>query len=86
MSQLRLLYQDTVTGDEIDRNGHLNVRFYAARAMRATQALAESLGLDACPFSIFVLVESAHVFAHGARTRSQRVDPTAHQIQAPLVR
>jgi acyl-CoA thioester hydrolase len=47
MSQLRLLYEDTVTGDEIDRNGHLNVRFYSARATRATQALAESLGLDA---------------------------------------
>jgi acyl-CoA thioester hydrolase len=47
MSQLSLLYEDTVTGDEIDRNGHLNVRFYAARATRATQALAESLGLAA---------------------------------------
>lgn len=47
MSQLNLLYEDTVTGDEIDRNGHLNVRFYAARAARATQALAASLGLDA---------------------------------------
>ena len=47
MSQLVLLCEDTVSDDEIDRNGHLNVRFYAARALRATQTLAASLGLDA---------------------------------------
>ena len=46
MTELRCLYEGTETEEEIDHLGHMNVRFYATKAMQATEAFAEELGLD----------------------------------------
>ena len=50
MSELRCLHEGTVTPDQIDHLGHMNVRFYAVRAGEATRALAAEFGLgpEAC--------------------------------------
>ncbi len=45
MNELAVLHESTVEPKEIDHLGHLNVRFYATRALRATKALAEQVGL-----------------------------------------
>lgn len=45
LTGLRILHESTVQEREIDHLGHLNVRFYASRALRATKALAEAVGL-----------------------------------------
>jgi len=42
---MRLLHTSVVEPDEIDALGHLNVRFYMARAQRANEALMAELGL-----------------------------------------
>lgn len=42
---LRTLHESVVSEREIDHLGHMNVRFYASRALRASRALAEELGL-----------------------------------------
>lgn len=47
VSDLRCLHEGTVTPDQIDHLGHMNVRFYATRAVAATRALAAEYGLDA---------------------------------------
>lgn len=44
-AELRTLHESTVAENEIDHLGHLNVRFYASRALRATKRLSEELGL-----------------------------------------
>ncbi len=46
MSELRCLHEGTVTKDQIDHLGHMNVRFYATRSLAATRALAADYGLD----------------------------------------
>jgi acyl-CoA thioester hydrolase len=50
MSALRLLVESRVAPEEIDHLGHMNVRFYLDKALRATAELAARLGLgpDAC--------------------------------------
>ena len=50
MTELRCLYEGTVTEEEIDHLGHMNVHFYATKARSATDALAAEYGLgaDAC--------------------------------------
>lgn len=45
-TDLRCLYEGTVSADEIDHLGHMNVRFYATRAMAATRALLDERGID----------------------------------------
>jgi acyl-CoA thioester hydrolase len=45
-TELRCLYEGTVSAEEIDHLGHMNVRFYATRAMAATRALLAENGLD----------------------------------------
>ncbi len=47
MTELRRLYECTVSPEEIDHLGHMNVRFYGTKAMRATHALAAEYGLTA---------------------------------------
>lgn len=44
---MRRLHESTVTEEEIDHLGHLNVRFYGSRALAATQAFLAERGLDA---------------------------------------
>ncbi len=46
MSDLRCLHRGTVTADQIDHLGHMNVRYYASRSLAATRALAGEYGLD----------------------------------------
>src|SRR5213078_2667875 len=43
---MRTLFQSAVAADEIDGLGHLNVRYYIARALRANAALMDGLGLS----------------------------------------
>lgn len=44
---LRLLHESEVLAEEIDALGHMNVRFYAARALASTDRLLAELGLEA---------------------------------------
>ncbi len=44
MSELRVTHTSTVTEDQIDHLGHMNVRFYAANAREATAAMLADLG------------------------------------------
>lgn len=44
-TELQVLHEATVGPDEIDHLGHMNVRFYAEKALRATRALAGQMGL-----------------------------------------
>lgn len=44
MSQLTVTHTSTVTEDQIDDLGHMNVRYYALNATRGTRATLESLG------------------------------------------
>ncbi len=44
-TELQVLHDATVGPDEIDHLGHMNVRFYAEKALRATRALAGQVGL-----------------------------------------
>lgn len=46
MSELRVTHTSTVTGDQIDHLGHMNVRYYAVNARAATHALLAGLGWD----------------------------------------
>lgn len=46
MTELRVTHQSTVTEDQIDHLGHMNVRFYGVNAQRGTTALLDELGLD----------------------------------------
>ena len=50
MAELRRLHEAKVGEHEIDHLGHMNVRFYLEKALRASQALADGYGLgpDAC--------------------------------------
>lgn len=50
MVELERLYEATVGEDEIDHLGHMNVRFYFEKALRASHALASEYDLspDAC--------------------------------------
>ena len=45
-TDLRVLHEATVGADEIDHLGHMNVRFYAEKALRASRALAGQVGLS----------------------------------------
>lgn len=45
-TDLQTLHEATVGADEIDHLGHMNVRFYADKALRASRALAEQIGLS----------------------------------------
>lgn len=45
-SELQCCYEGTVATAEIDHLGHMNVRAYAAKALRATRALVASHGLS----------------------------------------
>lgn len=45
MSELTVTHTSTVTEDQIDHLGHMNVRFYASNAHRGTRALMGSLGI-----------------------------------------
>jgi acyl-CoA thioester hydrolase len=47
VAELRCLYEGSVADQEIDHLGHMNVRFYAKRALLATRALAAEFGFDA---------------------------------------
>ena len=47
---LRQLHESVVLAEEIDALGHLNVRFYARRALESTDRLISMLGLDADVF------------------------------------
>lgn len=49
MSELRLLQESVVDESEIDSLGHMNVRFYVARAANAHFALLDELGVKAGP-------------------------------------
>ena len=46
MTELRVTHQSTVTEDQIDHLGHMNVRFYGINAQRGTSSLLDELGLD----------------------------------------
>jgi acyl-CoA thioester hydrolase len=50
MTELRPLHEATVGPEEIDHLGHMNVRFYLEKALRATRALTDAYGLtpEAC--------------------------------------
>ena len=43
---MRTFHESVVAADEIDGLGHLNVRYYIARALRANAVLMDGLGLD----------------------------------------
>jgi acyl-CoA thioesterase FadM len=45
MSEPRVTYTSTVTDDQIDHLGHMNVRYYAANARAGTDAVLGSLGV-----------------------------------------
>jgi acyl-CoA thioester hydrolase len=45
MAELRRLHEATVAEEEIDHLGHMNVRFYLEKAMRATRVLAAEHGI-----------------------------------------
>ncbi len=45
MSELTVTHTSTVTEDQIDHLGHMNVRFYATNAQRGTRAVLDSLGI-----------------------------------------
>ncbi|MFT4819705.1 MAG: acyl-CoA thioester hydrolase [Candidatus Azotimanducaceae bacterium] len=49
MNELKLLHESVVDESEIDSLGHLNVRFYVARAATANFNLLGSLGITAQP-------------------------------------
>jgi acyl-CoA thioester hydrolase len=65
---LRTLHESVVAPEEIDHLGHLNVRFYATRALRGTKALLAALGL--APECLETL--NAEVFVFDAYTRHYR--------------
>ncbi|MDG2304473.1 MAG: thioesterase family protein [Candidatus Binatia bacterium] len=44
-TELQVLHETTVGPEEIDHLGHMNVRFYAEKAVRATRALVGQMGL-----------------------------------------
>lgn len=44
---LRVLHESTVHEEEIDALGHMNVRFYGARALQSTDRLLTELGVEA---------------------------------------
>ncbi|WP_436794995.1 acyl-CoA thioesterase [Actinospongicola halichondriae] len=46
MTELPVTHTSTVTDDQIDHLGHMNVRFYGTNAQRATKAVVRGLGLD----------------------------------------
>ncbi|MDE0804646.1 MAG: thioesterase family protein [Acidimicrobiales bacterium] len=46
MTELRATHESTVTEDQIDHLGHMNVRYYGVNAQRGTAAMAGELGLD----------------------------------------
>ncbi|WP_040495836.1 thioesterase family protein [Ilumatobacter nonamiensis] len=46
MSELRVTHTSSVTEDQIDHLGHMNVRYYAVNARRATHAVLADLGWD----------------------------------------
>jgi acyl-CoA thioester hydrolase len=68
MAELEVLYEATVGDDEIDELGHMNVRFYLAKALHATQVLAARHGLspDACS-ELGVVLELRDVFTRHYR-------------------
>lgn len=45
-AQLQVTHTSTVTPEQIDELGHMNVRWYGANALAATRVLCEQLGLD----------------------------------------
>lgn len=45
-TELQTLHEATVGPDEIDHLGHMNVRFYAEKALRASRLLTRQLGLS----------------------------------------
>lgn len=47
MPELETLHEAVVGPEEIDELGHMNVRFYLKKALAATDALAERVGLSA---------------------------------------
>ena len=47
---LRVLHESEVLAEEIDALGHMNVRFYGARALASTDRLLAELGVDAGEF------------------------------------
>jgi acyl-CoA thioesterase FadM len=53
---LRLLHESVVRSEEIDALGHMNVRFYGARALASTDRLLAELGVDADDFRAAVAV------------------------------
>ena len=46
MSQLRTTYRTTVTEDQIDHLGHMNVRYYGVAARQASDAVVRDLGVS----------------------------------------
>lgn len=58
------LWQETVVGEhEIDSLGHMNVRFYLARASRAATMLLDSMGISAGPATILRSFDTYSRFA-----------------------
>ena len=49
MSSLEVSHRSTVTPDQIDDLGHMNVRYYGVNAGAATRAVCEQLGLPRLP-------------------------------------
>lgn len=50
---LRVTHRSSVTPDQIDHLGHMNVRFYAVNALAATRTvLAELRGWDGLPHQV----------------------------------
>jgi acyl-CoA thioester hydrolase len=66
--ELEVLHEATVGEDEIDELGHMNVRFYLTKALRATDSLAERHGLSsaACD-ELGVVLELCDVYSRHYR-------------------
>ena len=46
MPALEVTHTSTVTDDQIDHLGHMNVRFYGTNAQAASNAVVDRLGID----------------------------------------
>jgi acyl-CoA thioesterase FadM len=61
MSELRVTHESTVTEDQIDHLGHMNVRFYAVNAQAGTRAVLAGLpGWDGRPHVVHDIYTRHH--------------------------
>lgn len=77
MSELRVTHSSTVTEDQIDHLGHMNVRYYAVNAHAATRSMLVDLGWDRAA--------ATDIFDMYTRHRREQLLGTALQVSSGLL-